>query len=88
MARIWPSYGPQPAGEDGAADAGRPAPAEGATAGGQAESGATDPDPAVTAEAAGNVLAIAQAAGAGRALAAGDLDAALAALMGAGAGRP
>ena len=39
------------------------------------------PDPAVTAEAAGNVLAIAQAADeAGKALAAGDLDAALAAL--------
>ena len=42
---------------------------------------APGPDPAVTAEAAGNVLAIAQAADeAGKALAAGDLDAALAAL--------
>jgi hypothetical protein len=37
------------------------------------------PDPAVTAQAAGNVLATAQAAGeAGKALAAGDLDAVLA----------
>ena len=60
-----------------------PAPAFGGTAeGGEAEAGpAQEPDPAVTAEAAANVLAIAQAADeAGRALAAGDLDAALAAL--------
>ena len=67
-----------------AADAGQPgpAPAGGTPEGGEAESGtAQEPDPAVTAEAAGNVLAIAQAADeAGRALAAGDLPAALAAL--------
>ena len=66
------------------ADAGQPgpAPAGGTPEGGEAESGtAQEPDPAVTAEAAGNVLAIAQAADkAGKALAAGDLDAALAAL--------
>ncbi len=72
----------EPAGRT--ADAGQPAPAP---AGGTAEGGQADastdpgPDPAVTAEAAGNVLAIAQAADeAGKALAAGDLDAALAAL--------
>ena len=66
------------------ADAGQPdpAPADGTPEGGEAESGAAqEPDPVVTAEAAGNVLAIAQAADqAGRALAARDLDAALAAL--------
>jgi hypothetical protein len=56
-----------------------PASAGGIAEGGEAESGtAQEPDPAVTAEAAGNVLAIAQAAAeAGKALAAGDLDAAL-----------
>ena len=68
----------------GSADAGQPgpAPAGGTPVGGELESGAAqEPDPAVTAEAAGNVLAIAQAADqAGRALAAGDLPAALAAL--------
>ncbi len=67
-----------------AADAGQPgpAPAGGTPEGGEPESGtAQEPDPAVTAEAAGNVLAIAQAADqAERALAAGDLPAALAAL--------
>jgi len=66
------------------ADAGQPAPAPavGTAEGGEADaSTAREPDPAVTAEAAGNVLAIAQAADeAGRALAAGDLPAALAAL--------
>ena len=52
-----------------------PAPAEGQ----QAEA-ATEPDPAVTAEAAGHVAAISQAADeAGKALPAGDLDVALAA---------
>ena len=66
------------------ADAAQPAPA---SAGGTAEDGeagsgtAQEPDPAVTAEAAGNVQAIAQAADeAGKALAAGDLPGALAAL--------
>jgi hypothetical protein len=72
-------------GAGGTPDAGKavPAPAFGGTAeGGEAEAGpAQEPDPAVTAEAAANVLAIAQAADeAGKALAAGDLDAALAAL--------
>jgi len=65
------------------ADAGQPGPAVGGTAQtGEAEAGtAQEPDPAVTSEAVGNVLAIAQAADeAGRALAAGDLPAALAAL--------
>jgi hypothetical protein len=66
------------------ADAGQPAPAPagGTTEGGEADaSTAPGPDSAVTAEAAGNVLAIAQAADeAGKALAAGDLPAALAAL--------
>ena len=76
-----PAAGPS----GGAADAGQAAPASafgGTAEGGEAESGAAqEPDPAVTAEAAGNVLAIAQAADeAGKALAAGDLDAALAAL--------
>jgi hypothetical protein len=72
----------EPAG--GAADASQPAPApDGGTAGDQqAEAGtAPGPDPAVTAEAAGTVAAIAQAADeAGKALAAGNLDVALAAL--------
>ena len=66
------------------ADAGQPAPdpAGGTAEGGEAEAGpAPGPDPTVTAQAAGTVLAIAQAAyDAGQALAAGDLDAALAAL--------
>ena len=66
------------------ADAGQPGPAsaEGTAEGGEAGSGtAQEPDPAVTAGAAGNVLAITQAVGeAGKALAAGDLPAALAAL--------
>ena len=74
----------QPASEpaDSTADTGQsaPAPADGTAEGQQSEVG-TGPDPAVTAEAAGNVLAIAQAADeAGKALAAGDLDTALAAL--------
>jgi hypothetical protein len=61
------------------ADVGQPAPAPGDQ---QAEAGTEPgPDPAVTAEAAGTVAAIAQAADeAGKALAAGNLDAALAAL--------
>ena len=60
----------------------RPDPAGGTAEGGEAEAGpAPGPDPTVTAQAAGTVLAIAQAAyDAGEALAAGDLDAALAAL--------
>jgi len=64
------------------ADAGQPGPAsaDGTAEGGEAGPG-TEPAPAVTAGAAGNVLAITQAAGeAGKALAAGDLPAALAAL--------
>jgi hypothetical protein len=72
----------EPAG--GTADAGQPAPAPaGGTAGDQQAEAGTEPGPdlAVTAEAAGSVLAIAQAAdAAGKALAAGDLPAALAAL--------
>ena len=77
--------GEEPAVEEPAAesaDAGQPAPvAPDGTAGGQQAEAATGPDPAVTAEAAGTVLAIAQAAGeAGKALAAGNLDVALAAL--------
>jgi hypothetical protein len=75
----------QPAIEEPAAepaDAGQSAPVtpDGPAEGQQAEA-ATGPDPAVTAEAAGTVAAIAQAAGeAGRALTAGNMDAALAAL--------
>ncbi len=67
------------------ADAGQPAPVSGTAEGGEGDAGtAPGSDPAVTAEAAGNVLAIAQAADkAGRALAAGDLDTALAALVAA-----
>jgi DprA winged helix domain len=72
----------EPAG--GTADAAQPAPAPaGGTAEGQQAEAGTDPgpDPAVAAEAAGSVLAIAEAANAaGQALAAGDLPAALAAL--------
>jgi hypothetical protein len=79
-----PADAGQPAAEpaDGAADGGQPARADGAGEGGEAEAGTEPgPDPAVTAEAAGNVLAIAQAADeAGKALAAGNLPAALAAL--------
>jgi hypothetical protein len=76
----------QPADEPvgGTADVGRPAPAlAGGTAENQQAGAGTEPgpDPAVTAEAAGSVLVIAQAADvAGKALAAGDLPAALAAL--------
>jgi hypothetical protein len=64
----------------GPADASQPAPSP--ADGGEADaSTAQGPDPAVTAEAAGNVLAIAQAADeAAKALAAGDLPAALTAL--------
>jgi hypothetical protein len=69
------------------ADVGQPtsAPAVGTAEGQQAEAvPEPGPDPAVTTEAAGNVLAIAQAADeAGKALAAGDLQAALAALAAA-----
>jgi len=75
----------QPAAETpGLADAGQPAPAPaGGTAEGQQAEASPEPgpDPAVTAEAAGTALAIAQAADeAGKALAAGNLDVALAAL--------
>jgi hypothetical protein len=72
----------EPAGGTAGAGQPAPAPAGGTAEGGEADAGpAPGPDPAVTAEAAGNVLAIAQAADqAGKALAAGDLDAALAAL--------
>jgi len=72
----------EPAG--GTADAGQPASAPaGGTAEDQQAEAVTEPgpDPAVTPEAAGSVLAIAEAAAAaGKALAAGDLPAALAAL--------
>ena len=72
----------EPAG--GTADVGQPAPAPaGGTAEDQQAEAGTEPgpDPAVTAEAAGSVLAIAEAAdAAGKALVAGDLPAALAAL--------
>ena len=76
----------QPAAEpaDSTADATQPAPApaDAPAEGQQADAGTEpEPDPAVTAEAAGNVAAIAQAADeAGKALAAGNLDVALAAL--------
>jgi hypothetical protein len=71
---------PEPSGS--AADVGQPASADGIAQGGEAEAGPEPgPDPALTAEAAGNALAIAQAAGeVGKALAAGNLDVALAAL--------
>jgi hypothetical protein len=76
-----PADAGQPAAEPAGstAGAGQPAPADGTAEGGEAEAGtAPGPAPAVTAEAAGNVLAIARAAdAAGKALAAGDLDAAL-----------
>ena len=66
------------------ADPGQPAPAsDSGTAGGQQPEAGTapGPDPVLTAEDAGNVLAIAQATGeAGKALATGNLDVALAAL--------
>jgi hypothetical protein len=78
-----PAAGPAaPGGEAPPAGAGQPAPADGTAEGQQAQAGPEPgPDPAVTAEAAGNVAAIARAADeASRALAAGDLDAALAAL--------
>jgi hypothetical protein len=68
----------------GTADSGQPAPAAaGGTAGDQQADAGTEPgpDPVVTAEAAGTVLAVAQAADeAGKALAAGNLDVAMAAL--------
>jgi hypothetical protein len=76
----------QPAAEpaDTTADAGQPAPATAdATAGGQQADAGPEPvpDPAVTADAAGTVAAIAQATDeAGKALAAGNLDVALATL--------
>jgi hypothetical protein len=77
-----PGQPSEPAG--GAPGAGQPTPVPaGGTAGDQQAEAGTEPcpDPAVTAEAAGSVLAIAQAAdAAGQALAAGDLPAALAAL--------
>jgi hypothetical protein len=68
-----------------------PAPADDTAEGETRKAGAEPgPDPAVTAEAAANVLAVAQAADeAGKALAAGDLLAALTALAAApGPGRP
>ena len=76
--------GEEPAVEEPAAepaDAGQPAPvAPDGTARGQQAEAATGPDPAVTAEAAGHVAAISQAAAeAGKALPAGNLDVALAA---------
>jgi len=76
----------QPAAEpaDSTADATQPAPApaDAPAEGQQADAGTgPGPDPAVTVEAAGSVAAIAQAAAeAGKALAAGNLDVALAAL--------
>jgi hypothetical protein len=72
----------EPAGSTADAAQPAPVPADGTAEDQQAEADtAPGPDPAVTAEAAGTVLAIARAADeAGRALAAGDLDAALAAL--------
>jgi len=71
---------PAAEGTDGTADAGQPASDDRGAAGGEAEASLA-PDPAVTAEATGNVQAVAQAAdAAGKALAAGDLPAALAAL--------
>lgn len=62
-----------------------PGPADDTAEGGAGEAGTEPgPDPAATAEAAGNVLAIAQAAdGAGKALAAGELPAALTVLAAA-----
>ena len=72
----------QPAGDPAGASQAAPAPA-GGTAGDQKAEAGTEPgpDPAVTTEAAGKVLAIAQAADeAAKALAAGNLDGALAAL--------
>ena len=74
----------QPADEsgDGTASVGQPASADGTAEGQQVQAGTeSGPDPAVTAEAAGTVAAIVQAADeAGKALAAGNLDVALAAL--------
>ncbi len=72
----------EPAGSTAGASQPAPAPAGGTAEDQQTEAGSEPgPDPAVTAEAAGSVAAIAQAAGeAGKALAAGNLDAALAAL--------
>src|SRR5271165_5239987 len=72
----------EPAGSTADASQPAPAPADDTTEGQQADAGAEPgPDPAVTAEAAGTVAAIAQAAAeAGKALAAGDLDAAMTAL--------
>jgi hypothetical protein len=71
---------PRAEGADGTADAGQPAADDGTAAGGEAEASPA-PDPAVTAEAAATAQAVAQAAEeAGKALAAGDLPAALAAL--------
>jgi hypothetical protein len=83
IADTWtPAASDAQSGEAPPADAAQPAPADGTAGDQQAEAGTgPGPDPAVTAEAAGSVLAIAQAADeAGKALAAGNLDAALAAL--------
>jgi len=72
----------EPAGSTADASQPAPAPADDTTEGQQADAGAEPgPDPAVTAEAAGTVAAIAQAADeVGKALAAGNLDAAMTAL--------
>jgi hypothetical protein len=71
---------PRTEGTGGTAEAGQPAADDGTAAGAEAEASPT-PDPAVTAEAAAITQAVAQAAdAAGKALAAGDLPAALAAL--------
>jgi hypothetical protein len=72
----------EPAGSPADASQPAPAPADGTAEGQQADAGTeAGPDPAVAAEAAGTVAAIAQAADeAAKALAAGNLDVALAAL--------
>ena len=71
---------PRTEGADGTAEAGQPAADDGTAAGREAEASPA-PDPAVTAEAAATAQAVAQAAEeAGKALTAGDLPAALAAL--------
>ena len=75
-----PSVGEQPVGEPADVSHSAPVTPEAAAEGQQSEA-AVEPDPAVTAEAARSVAAIAQAAGeAGKALAAGNLDVVLAAL--------
>jgi hypothetical protein len=83
IADTWtPATAPAAPSDQAPPAAGQPAPADGTADGGEAQAGpAQEPDQAVTAEAAGNVIALARAADqASQALAAGDLDAALAAL--------